>query len=51
VVNITIDGQNTEQVRSFKNLGSIISEDGRSIVDVKTRTGQARDAFNKRKDH
>ena len=37
VVNITIDGQRVEQVESFKYLGAIISEDGRSLNDVKTR--------------
>src|SRR6267154_1448548 len=50
VVNITVDGQRIEQVTSFKYLGSIITEDGRSDVDVKSRIAMAKDAFNKRKE-
>src|SRR6267154_2390155 len=50
VVNITVDGQRMEQVKSFKYLGSIITEDGRSDVDVKSRIAMAKDAFNQRKD-
>jgi endonuclease/exonuclease/phosphatase family metal-dependent hydrolase len=50
VVNITVDGQRIEQVKSFKYLGSIITEDGRSHVDVKARIAMAKDAFNKRKE-
>jgi len=50
VVNITIDGQRVEQVESFKYLGAILSEDGRSLNDVKTRIALAKDAFNKRKE-
>src|SRR5688572_11144274 len=50
VVNITIDRQRVEQVESFKYLGAIISEDGRSLSGVKTRIALAKDAFNKRKE-
>ena len=50
VVNITIDGQRIEQVKSYKYLGSIISEDGRSNTDVKVRIALAKEAFNKRKE-
>src|SRR6267154_2240840 len=50
VVNITVDGQRIEQVKSFKYLDSIITEDGRSDVDVKSRIAVAGDAFNQRKD-
>ena len=50
VVNITIDGQNIEQVKCFKYLGSNITEDGRSLSDVKSRIAMAKDAFNKRKE-
>src|SRR6267154_2473762 len=50
VVNITVDGQRIEQVKSFKYLGSIITEDGRSDVDVKSRIAMAKDAFNQRKE-
>ena len=50
VANITVDGQRIEQVKSFKYLGSIVTEDGRSDVDVKSRIAMAKDAFNQRKD-
>src|SRR6266496_2680322 len=50
VVNITVDGQRVEQVQSFKYLGSIISEDGRSLTDVKYRLALAKEAFNKSKE-
>lgn len=50
VVNVTVDGQRVEQVDSFKYLGSIISEDGTNLRDVKTRIALAKEAFNKRKE-
>ena len=50
VVNITVDGQQVEQVAKFKYLGSLLSEDGRSLEDVKVRIGMAKDAFNKRRE-
>src|SRR5206468_7618618 len=50
VVNITVDGLRIEQVKSFKYLGSVITEDGRSHSDVKVRIAMAKDAFNKRKE-
>jgi len=49
-VNITVEGQSVEQVSKFRYLGSLISEDGRCLDDVKTRIGMAKDAFNKRKE-
>src|SRR6478609_560080 len=49
-VNITVEGQRVEQVSKFRYLGSLISEDGRCLDDVKTRIGMAEDAFNKRKE-
>ena len=49
-VKIKIDDQEIEQVSNFKYLGSLISEDGRCHVDVKTRIALAKDAFNKRKE-
>ena len=39
-----------EQVERFKYLGSVITEDGRCIEDVKQRIGMTKDAFNKRKE-
>src|SRR6476469_4375136 len=49
-VNITVEGQSVEQVSKFRYLGSLISEDGRCLDDVKTRIGMAKDAFYKRKE-
>ncbi|VDP60781.1 unnamed protein product [Schistosoma curassoni] len=42
---ITIDGEDSEDVKSFTNLGSIIDEHGGSDVDVKARIGKARTAY------
>ena len=47
-VQIKIDGQLVEQMRKFKYLGSIVSEDGRCLEEVKVRIGMAKDAFKKR---
>jgi hypothetical protein len=49
-VNITVDGQAVEQATQIKYLGSILSEDGRSLKYVKARIGMAKDAFNKRRE-
>src|SRR6478736_1587680 len=38
-VNITVEGQSGEQVNKFRYLGSLISEDGRCLDDVKTKIG------------
>src|SRR6478609_928985 len=46
-VNITVEGQSVGQVSKFRYLGSLISEDGRCLDDVKTRIGMTKDAFNK----
>ena len=48
-VKIKIDDQEIEQVSSFKYLRSVIAEDERCLVEVKTRIALAKDAFNKRK--
>src|SRR6266516_1143529 len=50
VGNIAVDGRKIEQVKSFKYIGSVITEDERSHSDVKTRIAMAKDAFNKRKE-
>src|SRR3989441_3899475 len=50
VVSITVDGQRIEQVKSFKYLGLVITEDGKSHSDIKVRIAMAKDAFNKRKE-
>ena len=49
MVNITIDNKRIEQISSFKYLGSVISENRRCILDVKTRIAIAKDALNRRK--
>src|SRR6478609_2245969 len=50
-VNITVEqGQSVEQIRKFRYRGSLISEDGRCLDNVKTRIGMAKDAFNKSKE-
>jgi len=49
-INIVLDGQRIEQVKHFKYLGAIITEDGRSLMDVKARIGMAKEAFRKRKE-
>jgi len=38
------------QVANFTYIASFISNDGRSIIDIKTRIALAKEAFNKRKD-
>ena len=50
VVNIVIEGNNVEQVKKFRNLGPMITEVGRCYVEIKTRIGMAKDAFNKRRE-
>jgi len=50
VIDIRIDGQKIQQVKRFKYLGSMITEDGRSIEDVKARIGMAKVAFSNRKE-
>ena len=49
-VSIIVEGQRVEQVERFKYLGSVITEDGRCIKEVKQRIGMAKDSFNKRKE-
>ena len=50
IVDIQLDGKKVEQVKKFRYLGSMISEDGRCIDDVKSRIGMAKDAFHKTKE-
>ena len=49
-VNITLEGQLVEQVKQFKYLGSVITEDGKCEVEVKTRIALAKTAFSRRKE-
>ena len=49
IVNILIEGQKVEQVATFKYLGSIMSEDGRCVNEIRARIAMANDAFTKRR--
>src|SRR6476619_3920607 len=49
-VNVTVEGQSVEQVRKFRYLGSVSSQDGRCLDDIKTRIGMAKNASNKIKE-
>jgi hypothetical protein len=49
-VNIIVDGQSVEQVAKFKYLGSMISDDGKCMTDIKTRIALSKEAFNKRRE-
>ena len=46
-VGIVIDGEALEQVRSFKYLGSTITENGTSDQEIKNRIGIATSAMTK----
>ena len=46
-IRITINGNTLEQVHQFKYLGSLLSEDGRSEKEIRSRIAVAKDAFNK----
>src|SRR5580698_3994309 len=46
-VNLTTDGHKVEQVKTFKYLGVIMTENGSCIEAVKARIGMAKLAFNK----
>ena len=43
--NIEIDGKDLEQVEQFKYLGQQITEDGRSVNEIRTRIGTAKTCF------
>jgi len=49
-IKIFIDRQQVEQVKKFKYLGSIITDDGRCEAEIKARIGISKDAFSKRKE-
>ena len=50
VIDIITEGKNVEQVKKFRYLGVIVTEDGRCDVEIETRIGMAKDAFNKRRE-
>ena len=49
-VNIVINGKQVEQVDKFKYLGSVLTNDGRSLAAIKERIGMAKTAFNNRRE-
>ena len=49
-VTIMINGLKIEQVKSFKYLGHIVTEDGRCETEIKCRIAQAKEAFGSRKE-
>ena len=48
-VTITLDQKQLENVKCFKYLGSMLTEDGRCTCEIKSRTDMAKAAFNKKK--
>ena len=48
-VTITIDQKQLENVKCFKYLGSMLTDDGRCTCEIKSRIGMAKAAFNKKK--
>ena len=49
-VNIAIEGQIVEQVKKFRYLRAIITENGRCVAEAKASIAMAKDAFSKRKE-
>ena len=49
-VTITIDQKQRENVKCFKYLGSMLTDDGRCTCEIKSRIVMAKAAFNKKKD-
>ena len=48
-ITITIDQKQLENVKCFKYLGSMLTEDGRFTCEIKSRIAMAKAAFNKKK--
>ena len=48
-VTITVDQKQLENVKCFKYLGSMLTEDGRCTCEIKSRIAMAKAAFNKKK--
>ena len=47
-ITITIDQKQVENVKCFKYLGSMLTEDGRCTCEIKSRIAMAKAAFNKK---
>ena len=48
-ITITIDQKQLENVKCFKYLGSMLTDDGRCTCEIKSRIAMAKAAFNKKK--
>ena len=48
-VTITVEQKQLENVKCFKYLGSMLTEDGRWTCEIKSRIAMAKAAFNKKK--
>jgi len=48
-INITLEIKEIIQVDHFKYLGSIITDDGKSIKEIRSRIGQAKNTFLKKR--
>jgi len=48
-ITITIDQKQLENVKCFKYLASMLTEDGRCTCEIKSRIAMAKAAFNKKK--
>ena len=48
-LNITIDGERVKQVKQFKYLGSLITENGSSRTEIRSRICMAKVALTKKK--
>jgi hypothetical protein len=48
-ITITIEQKQLENVKSFKYLGSMLTEDGRCTCEIKSEIAMAKAAFNKKK--
>jgi hypothetical protein len=48
-VTITIDQKQLENVKCFKCLGSMLTDDGRCTCEIKSRIAMTKAAFNKKK--
>ena len=49
-ISICVDGQKIERVSHFKYLGSVVSEDGRSVAAIKEGIMLPKDAFGRRRE-
>jgi len=48
-VTITIEQKQLDNVKCFKYLGNMLTDDGRSTCEIKSRISMAKAAFNKKK--